>query len=194
MIKKKLKELKPGAIIGTSSYRREFQIKNIRADINCKLIRGNVDTRIKKLNDGLYDAIILSYAGIKSLKMNDKISEFFPVGDLIPSAGQGIISLQCRENDKNIISLLKKINHNETYQRAIAERNVLKILEGDCETAVGVHAVVNDNKIFLEAELFSIDGSQRFYEKKTSEIKNAKELGEEVGLILKKRSNNTYKK
>tara|TARA_B100001142_G_scaffold329199_1_gene391643 strand:+ start:1256 stop:2173 length:918 start_codon:yes stop_codon:yes gene_type:complete len=192
--KKKLKELKPGAIIGTSSYRREFQIKNIRADINCKLIRGNVDTRIKKLNDGLYDAIILSYAGIKSLKMNDKISEFFPVGDLIPSAGQGIISLQCRENDKNIISLLKKINHNETYQRAIAERNVLKILEGDCETAVGVHAVVNDNKIFLEAELFSIDGSQRFYEKKTSEIKNAKELGEEVGLILKKRSNNTYKK
>ena len=192
--KKKLKELKPGAIIGTSSYRREFQIKNIRADINCKVIRGNVDTRIKKLNDGLYDAIILSYAGIKSLKMNDQISEFFSVGDLIPSAGQGIISLQCRENDKNIISLLKKINHNETYQRAIAERNVLKILEGDCETAVGAHAVVKDNKLSLEAELFSIDGYQRFYEKKTSGIKNAKELGEEVGQILKKKSNNTYKK
>ena len=90
--------------------------------------------------------------------------------------------------------MLKKINHKETYQRAIAERNVLKILEGDCETAVGVHAVVKDNKISLEAELFSIDGSQRFYEKKTSEIENAKELGEEVGQLLKNKSNNTYKK
>ena len=77
--KKKLKELKSNALIGTSSYRREFQIKKIRKDVNCKLIRGNVDTRIKKLNEGLYDAIILSYAGIKSLKINEKISEIFSV-------------------------------------------------------------------------------------------------------------------
>ena len=192
--KKKLKELKSNSIIGTSSFRREFQIKNIRKDLKCKLIRGNVDTRIKKLNDGLYDAIILSYAGIESLKLNNLISEIFSVGNLIPSAGQGIISLQCREDNDDIISILKKINHDETYQKANAERNVLKVLEGDCETAVGAHAIVEENKIILEAELFSLDGKQRFYEKKSSEIENAKELGKEVGQILKKKSNNSYKK
>ena len=192
--KKRLKELKTNAVIGTSSLRREFQIKSIRTDINCKLIRGNVDTRIKKLKDKLYDAIVLSYAGIKSLQMDGHISEIFSVKELIPSAGQGTISLQCRENDNEIISLLKKINHEKTYQRVIAERNVLKILEGDCETAVGVHAIINGKKITLEAELFSIDGTQRFYEKKSSEIENAEALGKEVGKILKSKSKNTYKK
>ena len=192
--KKKLKDLKYNAIIGTSSFRREFQVRSIRTDLKCKVIRGNIDTRIQKLNDGLYDAIILSYAGVKSLNMNDNISEIFSVKDLIPSAGQGIISLQCREDDDEIISILKKVNHYETYQRAYAERNVLKVLEGDCETAIGAHAVLEGNKINLEAELFSLDGMQRFYEKKTSDIENAKELGKEVGLILKTKSSNTYKK
>jgi len=192
--KKSLKELKTNAIVGTSSYRREFQIKNIRTDINCKLIRGNVDTRIKKLNEGLYDAIILSYAGIKSLEINDQISEIFSVKDIIPSAGQGVISLQCNEDDNKIVSLLKKINHIKTYQRAIAERNVLKVLDGDCETAVGAHAIVEENRITLEAELFSLDGTERFYEKKTSEIENAEALGIDVGQILKLKSKNSYKK
>ena len=192
--KKSLKELKTNAIVGTSSYRREFQIKNIRTDINCKLIRGNVDTRIKKLNEGLYDAIILSYAGIKSLKINNQISEIFSVKDIIPSAGQGVISLQCNKNDDEIVSLLKKINDIKTHQRATAERNVLKVLEGDCETAVGAHAIIEENKITLEAELFSLDGTERFYEKKTSEIENADALGIEVGQILKFKSKNSYKK
>ena len=189
----KLKELKPNAIIGTSSYRREYQIKKIRADLKCKVIRGNVDTRIRKLKEGLYDAIILSYAGIKSLKINNQVSEIFSVNNLIPSAGQGVISLQCREDDNKINSLLKKVNHYETYLRAHAERNVLKILEGDCETAVGAHASIEGNKILLEAELYSLDGSQRFYEKKYSNIDSAMELGKEVGKILKKKSNNSYK-
>ena len=192
--KKKLKDLKAQAIIGTSSYRREFQIKKIRSDLNCKLIRGNVDTRIKKLNDGLYDAIILSYAGIKSLSIEDKITEIFSTQEIIPSAGQGIISLQCRNDDKDIISILDSINDQKTYLRAHAERNVLKVLEGDCETAVGAHSIIEGDKIVLEAELFSLDGKQRFYEKKSSKIENAKSLGEEVGKILKVKSNNSYKK
>ena len=192
--KKKIKELKSKATIGTSSYRREFQIKKIRSDINCKLIRGNVDTRIKKLKDGLYDAIILSYAGIKSLNIDYAISQVFSVEEIIPSAGQGIIALQCRQNDNEIISILDKINHKETYQRAHAERSILKVLDGDCETAVGAQAKVEGNKIILEAELFSLDGKQRFYEKKFSKIENAKTLGKEVGEILKTKSNNSYKK
>ena len=192
--KKKLKDLQVEAIIGTSSYRREFQIKKIRSDLKCKLIRGNVDKRIKKLNDGLYDAILLSYAGIKSLSIEDKITEIFSTQEIIPSAGQGIISLQCRNDDKDIISILDSINDQKTYLRAHAERNVLKVLEGDCETAVGVHSVIEGDEIILEAELFSLDGKQRFYEKKSSKIENAKSLGEEVGKILKVKSNNSYKK
>jgi len=191
---KKLKELRTNAIIGTSSYRREFQIKKIRGDLNFKTIRGNIDTRINKLNDGLYDAIILSYAGIKSLIIENKFCEIFSIQEMIPSAGQGIITLQCRNNDNEIISILDKVNDEETYLRAHAERNVLKVLEGDCETAVGAHAIICGNKIILEAELFSLDGMQRFYEKKSSEIENAKKLGKDVGQILKNNSNNTYKK
>ncbi len=192
--KKKFKDLKQNAVIGTSSYRRQFQIKKIRPDVNCKLIRGNVDTRIKKLMDGEYDAIILSYAGVKYLKLEDKISEIFSVEEIIPSAGQGIIAIQCRENDKDIISMLKKINHQETYKRAHAERNILKILEGDCETAIGIHSKIYENKITVEAELFSLDGSQRFYEKKSDSSENFRELGNEIGQILKIKSNNSYKK
>jgi hydroxymethylbilane synthase len=192
--KKKLKELKSKAIIGTSSYRREFQIKKIRPDLNCKLIRGNVDTRINKLNDDLYDAIILSYAGIKSLSIDDKVAEVFSTEEIIPSAGQGIISLQCRNDDKEVISILDKINDRETSIRAHAERNVLKVLEGDCETAVGAHAIIEGEEIILEAELFSLDGSDRFYEKKSSKIEDAITLGKEVGQILKTKSNNSYKR
>ena len=191
---KKLNELKINSIIGTSSYRREFQIKKIRSDLNCKLIRGNVDTRIKKLNQGLYDAIILSYAGIKSLDLEDKITEIFSIEEIIPSAGQGIIALQCRNNDIEIISVLDSINDKETYLRAHAERNVLKVLEGDCETAIGTHAIIEGDQITLQAELFSLDGKQRFFEKKSSKINKAEKLGKELGEILRSKSNNSYKR
>ena len=192
--KKKLKDLKMKSIIGTSSYRREFQIKKLRPDVNCKIIRGNIDTRIKKLKEGIYDAIILSYAGIKYLQLENEISEIFTTKEIIPSAGQGIIALQCREEDKEVISILSKINHDETYKRAHAERNILKVLEGDCETAIGAHSIVDGNNITVEAELFSLDGSKRFYEKKTGKISEFREIGKEIGQILKTKSNNSYKK
>ena len=192
--KKKLRELNSKAIIGTSSFRREYQIKKIRPDINCKLIRGNVDTRLKKLKDGMYDAIILSYAGIKYLELEKEISEIFSADEIIPSAGQGIIALQCREDDQEILSILKQINHTKTYQRAHAERNILKVLEGDCETAVGAYSKIDGDNITVEAELFSLDGSQRFYEKQTSNVKKFKEIGLEIGKILKTKSNNSYKR
>ncbi len=194
MNKQKLSELKKNSIIGTSSFRREYQIKKIRSDLECKLIRGNVDTRIKKLKDGNYDAIILSYAGIKFLKFDDKISEIFSPEQVIPSAGQGIIALQCREGDEEIISVLKEINHNETFMRAHVERNILKVLEGDCETAVGAHSIIKDDKIIVEAELFSLDGTRRFYEKKTGKAEDFSQIGRELGQILKTKSNNSYKR
>ena len=192
--KKKLKDLDQKSIVGTSSYRREFQIKKIRQDLNCKLIRGNVDTRIRKLNEGMYDAIILSYAGIKFLRFENEISEIFSAEEIIPSAGQGVIALQCRENDEETISILNKINHEETHKRAHLERNILKVLDGDCETAIGAHSVVDGDKITVEAELFSLDGKQRFYEKKVGNLNEFKEIGKEIGILLKTKSNNSYKR
>jgi hydroxymethylbilane synthase len=192
--KKNLKELKLNAVVGTSSYRREFQLKKIRKDLECKLIRGNVDTRIKKLNNKLYDAIILSYAGIKSLGLEKNISQTFSTSEIIPSAGQGVIALQCKKNDQPIIEILDKVNHNSTHECIKAERNVLKVLEGDCDTAVGAFASIDGNIINLEAELFSLNGKERFYLKSSKEINKANELGIEVGKTLKKVSNNSYKK
>ena len=189
-----IKDLKPNSIVGTSSFRREFQLKKIRSDLNYKLIRGNVDTRIKKLNEKLYDAIILSYAGIQSLKLDKNISQIFSTREIIPSVGQGIIALQCRKNDSEIIKLLDKVNHKLTNICVIAERQFLKVLEGDCETAVGAIANLVGDQINLEAELFSIDGKQRFYHKASKNIKYSSELGREVGEILKKESNNSYKR
>ena len=191
---KHLKDLAPNSIIGTSSFRREFQIKKIRKDLKCKLIRGNVDTRIKKLSGNLYDAIILSYAGISSLGLDKNISQTFSTNEIIPCAGQGVIALQCRNNDEELIELLKKVNHQSTHSSIKAERNVLKVLEGDCETAVGVFASIDGEKINLEAELFSLDGSERFHLKSSESIDKAEELGIEMGKTLKKMSNNSYKK
>ena len=191
---KKLMELNLKSVIGTSSFRREFQIKKLRPDVKCMAIRGNVDSRIKKLKDDVYDAIILSYAGIKYLKLEKEISEIFSVEQIIPSAGQGIIALQCREKDKDIISILKKVNHEETYKRAYVEKNILRFLEGDCETAIGAHSRILGNEIIVEAELFSLDGSKRFYEKKSCKVDDFKKLGNEVGKALKYKSKNSYKK
>ena len=192
--RKNIKEIKTGALIGTSSFRREFQINKLRKDLKTKLIRGNVDTRIQKLNDGLYDAIILSLAGLSFLNLENKVSQIFSTDEIIPSAGQGIIALQCRSDDNHIKSLLEKINDKETAVRAISERNVLKVLEGDCETAVGVHSKFENERIILQAELFSLDGLQKFYESGSSDIKNSAELGFEIGKKLKLKSGNSYKK
>jgi len=191
---KHLKDLVPNSIIGTSSFRREFQIKKIRDDLDCKLIRGNVDTRIRKLNENLYDAIILSYAGIDSLGLNQNISQTFSTSEIIPCAGQGVIALQCRDSDEDLIELLKKVDHQSTHSAIKAERNILKVLEGDCETAVGAFASIEGDKINLEVELFSLDGSKRFHLKSSENIDKAEELGIEMGKTLKKMSNNSYKK
>ena len=191
---KHLKDLAPNSIIGTSSFRREFQIKKIRDDIDCKLIRGNIDTRIRKIKENLYDAIILSCAGIDSLGLNQSISQTFSTSEIIPCAGQGVIALQCRNNDERLIELLKSVNHQSTHNSVKAERNVLKVLEGDCETAVGAFANIEGNQINLEVELFSLDGKDRFYMQSSKSVDKADELGIEIGKALKKESNNSYKK
>ena len=190
----KFQDLKPNSIIGTSSYRREYQLQSIRSDLNYKLIRGNVDTRIKKLENGDYDAILLSKAGIEALGLDNKITQEFNTEELIPCAGQGIIAIQCRENDQEIINILEKINDNQSRIIANAERNVLKILEGDCDTAVGVYAKIIKDIVNIKAELFSVDGKQRFYVDESENEKMIKDLSIKIGEKLKSESKGSYKR
>ena len=195
LISKNLKfnELKQGSVIGTSSFRREYQLKNVRADLVYKLIRGNVDTRIKKLENNEYDAIILSKAGIDSLNLQNKITDEFDVAKLVPCAGQGIIAIQCNENNQDILRLIEKINDKQTRIIANTEREVLKILEGDCDTAIGVFAMIKNNKIELTAELFSVDGKSRFFIKEDDDIENHMILAKKIAGDLKIKSKGSYK-
>ena len=160
---KNLLELDKNSIVGTSSFRREAQLKNLRNDLITKLIRGNVDTRIKKLEENKFHAIILAFAGIKMLKKEEKISQIFSVNEILPSVGQGIISIQSRIDDMKINKIIKNINHEETSLCACAEREMLKVLGGDCETAVAGLALIKNEKIFLNCELFSIDGKKNLF-------------------------------
>ena len=188
------KDLKPNSIIGTSSYRREYQLKSIRSDLNYKLIRGNVDTRIKKLESGEYDAILLSKAGVEALGFKNKITQEFNTEELIPCAGQGIIAIQCRENDQEIINILEKINDNQSRIIANAERKILKILEGDCDTAVGVFAKIEQDIVNIKAELFSVDGNQRFFVEESEDKKIIEDLSIKIGEKLKSESKGSYKR
>jgi len=187
-------DLKPNSIIGTSSYRREYQLKSIRSDLKYKLIRGNVDTRIKKLENGAYDAILLSKAGIEALGLTNKITHEFNTEELIPCAGQGIIAVQCRENDQEIINILEKINDDQSRIIANAERKVLKILEGDCDTAVGVYAKIDKDLVNIKAELFSVDGKQRFFVEESENKTMVKDLSIKIGEKLKSESKGSYKR
>ncbi len=187
-------DLKPNSTIGTSSYRREYQLKSIRSDLNYKLIRGNVDTRIKKLENGDYDAILLSKAGIEALGLTNKITHEFNTEELIPCAGQGIIAIQCRKNDQEIINILEKINDDQSRIIANAERKILKILEGDCDTAVGVFAKIDKDFVNIKAELFSVDGKQRFFVDESEDKKMIEDLSIKIGEKLKSESKGSYKR
>jgi hydroxymethylbilane synthase len=189
-----LKELKNG-LMGSSSRRRDLQLKLINKNILVKNIRGNIDTRIQKLKDGLYDGIVLALAGIKTLKLEENVKHIFTTEEMLPAVGQGIIAAQCRVADTNTIKLLKKINNEETKQCAIAERSLLKTLGGDCDTAVGGLAVIKNNELILSAQLFSDNGDQDF----TYKVKGKKEDGADIGVLagtelLKKAGNNFKKK
>jgi len=191
---KKFSELNSNAIIGTSSYRREFQLKRIRDDLNYKTIRGNIDTRISKINNKDYDGIILAKAGIKSLELDHLISQEFSTKEIIPSAGQGIVSIQCREGDIEVINMLSEVNDKNSSISAHAERKVLKILEGDCYTAVGVFSKINKDNFKISGELFSLDGKQRSFKVIEDKISNFLKVSIELGNYLKRESKDSYKK
>ena len=190
----KLSELS-NAKIGSSSRRRELQLKLLNKNLRVENIRGNIDTRISKIESGEYDGAVLAIAGLKMLNLENYVKEIFPLKDFLPTAGQGIIAVQCREDDEDIKKILKKINHFETQICALAERNFLKTLGGDCDTAVGCNATLNQEKLEIKAQLFSDDGKKVFNVVKSGKASNPELLGKLVGEeILQKSLNNFLKK
>ncbi len=187
----KLSELSNGKI-GSSSRRRELQLKLRNKNIKVENIRGNVDTRIKKVETGEFDGAILALAGLKMLNLEKYAKEIFSIKDFIPTAGQGIIAVQCREDDEYVRKVLKKINHKETEVCALAERSFLKTLGGDCDTAVGCSAILNKGSVEINAQLFSDDGQKVFNVMKLGKSNQPQLLGKLAGEEILKKSGNSF--
>jgi len=190
---KSFNNLKPKSKIGTSSFRREAQLKLLRNDIEIVAMRGNIDTRIGKLKNQEFDAIVLSLAGIQMLNLENEVREVFSIDQMLPAIGQGAIALQCKENDKTILDLVEKVNDKETYYCIQAERALLEAIGGDCDTAIGGLAILSNKKVFLKSELFSNDGKKKFISQSSGDLKNVKELGYQVGEDLLKKAGVNFK-
>ena len=187
---KNISDLRNGVKIGSSSKRRELQLKKINSNISVINIRGNIDTRINKINENKLDGVILAAAGVKSLKLDKKISLTFNCDHILPAVGQGIIAVQCRKEDK-IKNLIKRINDNTTNLCAIAERKMLQTIGGDCDTAIGGLAEIENHNLKLKAQLFSDSGKESFEYELTGREVDASFIGKSVGekIPLKKRKN-----
>ena len=188
-----INELKNG-IVGSSSRRRDLQLKRLNKETKIENIRGNIDTRIQKLKEGLYDGIVLAFAGIQTLKLEEHSRQIFSVEEMLPAVGQGVIAAQCRKEDSFINSLLEKIDHKVTRQCATAERSLLKTIGGDCDTAVAGLATIKKNKLILSAQLFSDDGENFFTHKTEGKEEDATSIGKLVGNELLKLAGNTFVK
>jgi len=191
---KPFKELKPQSKIGTSSFRRHAQLNLLRNDLQVVTMRGNIDTRITKLKNKEYDAIVLSLAGIQMLNLTNQVKEIFTIEQMLPAIGQGAIALQCRTDDQKTLNILKSINDKETYYCIQAERALLEAIGGDCDTAIGGLAQLSNDKIFLKSELFSNDGKKKFQFKNSGHFSEAKEIGYKVGKELLKKAGPDFTK
>ena len=191
---KSLEDLQRKIVIGSSSRRRELQLKKINKNISVTNMRGNIDTRIKKIEQDKLDGIILAAAGVKSLNLENKIGFSFKIQEVLPAAGQGIIAVQYNKNDNVIKNFLRNINDQETEICARSERAMLKAIGGDCETAVGGLAVVENNNLKLTAQLFSDSGLKSYEYEMTGKISEAVKIGKSVGEELLKRAGSEFKK
>ena len=191
---KSLEDLQRKIVIGSSSRRRELQLKKINKNISVINMRGNIDTRIKKIEQDKLDGIILAAAGVKSLNLENKIGFSFKIQEVLPAAGQGIIAVQYNKNDNTIKNFLRNINDQETEICARSERAMLKAIGGDCETAVGGLAVVENNNLKLTAQLFSDSGLKSYEYEMTGKISEAVKIGKSVGEKLLKLAGSEFKK
>jgi hydroxymethylbilane synthase len=172
----RLDELPTGAVVGTSSPRRTAQLKHLREDLEIRLIRGNVDTRLKKLEEGQYDALILAEAGLVRLGERDAIKERLSLEEFTPPAGQGALAIVVREDDSETIQALGVIRHLPSSAAVDAERSFMETMGGGCSTPIGV-SVQLASEMRLYASVLSPDGRQRFQYSKTGEVDDPRDFG-----------------
>ncbi|MEW6983876.1 hydroxymethylbilane synthase [Colwelliaceae bacterium 6471] len=176
-------ELPQGAIVGTSSLRRQCQIKALRPDLDIRDLRGNVNTRLKKLDNGEYDAIILAAAGLIRLEMPERIQEFIEPEIMLPANGQGAVGIECRTNDETIKALLAPLEDKPTRIRVLAERAMNKALEGGCQVPIGSYAVLvnssdgGEQEIHLRGLVGATDGSIILHAEISGKTSAAESLG-----------------
>lgn len=174
-------ELPLGAVVGTSSLRRKAQLLAARPDLTIIDLRGNVDTRLRKLDEGLYDAVILAAAGLERLGHADRITAVIPTSVCLPAVGQGALAIEARTADADVRSMLEFLNDTAAKQATDAERAFFGLIEGGCQVPVGVHAKVIEDKIYIEAVISSTDGKTVMRNKIEGEALNAVALGEQLG-------------
>lgn len=181
---KTLADLPQGAVVGTSSLRRQCQIRALRSDLKLKDLRGNVGTRLAKLDHGDYDAIILAAAGLKRLKLEQRITSFIEPEISLPANGQGAVGIECRTDDELVKALLKPLEHEETRLRVLAERAMNTRLEGGCQVPIGAYAEIDGDKLTLRGMVGRPDGSEVISDKVSGDKSQAVSLGEQLADIL----------
>jgi len=174
---KSLDELPQGAVVGTSSLRRQCQVQQLRPDLKIKSLRGNVQTRLGKLDAGEFDAIILAAAGLLRMEMDDRIASFIPAEQSLPAGGQGALGIEWRANDEAIHNLIKPLAHAETAACVIAERALNKRLQGGCQVPIAAFAELDGEQLSLRGLVGSVDGKQMLTTDKNGNKADAEAIG-----------------
>jgi len=180
-----LADLAPGAVIGTSSLRRLAQLRHHFPHLHFKDIRGNLNTRLQKLDEGEYDALILAVAGLERLGMGDRIHQVLPPEISLHAVGQGALGIECRDGDSEILELLRAIEHIPTQQRALAERAFLRQLEGGCQVPIGVNTAIDGETLTLTGMVASLDGQRLIRDTLTGPAREAERIGGDLALRLR---------
>jgi len=183
-----LRELPQGAAVGTASLRRQAMVKRLRPDVSVVPLRGNVETRIRKLEAGEVDATLLALAGLKRLGLADKATALLDVEEFLPAVGQGAITIEARSDDARIRELLARIDHADTSTALACERAFLAVLDGSCRTPIAGHAVLEGDAITFRGMILRPDGSEAHETSRSGKRKDAVTLGADAGAELKRRA------
>ncbi|HDO1325198.1 hydroxymethylbilane synthase [Aeromonas veronii] len=181
---KAIAELPQGAVVGTSSLRRQCQLRAARPDLVIRDLRGNVNTRLAKLDAGEYDAIILAAAGLKRLEMAHRITAFIEPEQSLPANGQGAVGIECRLDDVELHALLAPLEHTETRVRVLTERAMNRALQGGCQVPIGAYALVDGEQIWLRGLVGSPDGTQVIRDEIRGPLADGEALGEQLAQRL----------
>jgi hydroxymethylbilane synthase len=181
---KAIADLPQGAVVGTSSLRRQCQLRAARPDLVIRDLRGNVNTRLAKLDGGEYDAIILAAAGLKRLEMAHRIAAFIEPEQSLPANGQGAVGIECRLNDVELHALLAPLEHTETRTRVLTERAMNRALQGGCQVPIGAYALVEGDQIWLRGLVGSPDGTQVIRDEIRGPLADGEALGEQLAQRL----------